>query len=129
LRKANDELEREIGERKRAEEGIRRLNDELEQRVKERTQELEAAKSKAGGGGGRSVSGVGKGDAGEREPNAGSVGLLGERVGSDQRRGESSLTGIRARKNCLVDTQRSAGEGNGGNDHSRAFIVKLIAGG
>ena len=40
LRAANEELAREVAERKRAEENIRRLNDELELRVAERTWDL-----------------------------------------------------------------------------------------
>lgn len=39
----NEELEREIGERARAEANVRTLNDELEQRVVERTQQLAEA--------------------------------------------------------------------------------------
>ncbi len=42
LQQANEELEREIAERKRAEDDVRRLNDELERRVAERTRQLEA---------------------------------------------------------------------------------------
>jgi signal transduction histidine kinase len=43
LARANEELEEEIAERRRAEESLRRLNEELEQRVAARTSELEAA--------------------------------------------------------------------------------------
>ncbi|MGE5809032.1 MAG: sensor histidine kinase [Nitrospirota bacterium] len=43
LARANEELEEEIRERRRAEESLRRLNEELEQRVAARTSELEAA--------------------------------------------------------------------------------------
>ena len=43
LRSANEELAREVAERKRAEENIRRLNDELELRVAERTRDLVGA--------------------------------------------------------------------------------------
>src|ERR1051326_5665361 len=41
LRQANFELERQVAERKRAEENTQRLNDELEKRITERTRELE----------------------------------------------------------------------------------------
>lgn len=43
LRKANSALEREVNDRRAAEEQVRALNAELEQRVEERTQELAAA--------------------------------------------------------------------------------------
>ncbi|HSB34350.1 MAG TPA: MASE3 domain-containing protein [Nitrospirota bacterium] len=43
LARANEELEEEIAERRRAEEALRKLNEELEHRVAERTSELEAA--------------------------------------------------------------------------------------
>ncbi len=43
LRRANQTLELEIAERKRAEAEVRRINDVLESRVAERTRELEAA--------------------------------------------------------------------------------------
>jgi signal transduction histidine kinase len=43
LRSANEELEREIAERKRAEANMQRMNDELEERVASRTRELETA--------------------------------------------------------------------------------------
>ena len=41
--RANDALQREIGERQRAEDALRRANQELEARVQERTAELSAA--------------------------------------------------------------------------------------
>jgi signal transduction histidine kinase len=43
LEAANLALEKEIGDRKLAEENVRKLNQELEQRVKDRTQKLETA--------------------------------------------------------------------------------------
>jgi len=43
LRRANSELEREVAERRQAQEQLRRANDELEARVAERTAELEAS--------------------------------------------------------------------------------------
>lgn len=43
LQRANEELEREISERRRADERVRRTNEELELRVQQRTRELEDA--------------------------------------------------------------------------------------